>query len=248
GHPFWMFLLSIFFTVACVSGTICLAKRSKMLQYPLFACPFVSMLLVWHYEPMERFIVPLFPLLLAGFSTEALRLCSLAATALRSPNRAERSLALGAWACLFALFGMAVSTAHRHVSENIPQAIADYRAKLNEGRSVYRWISGNLPVDATFLAERDALLFLYTGRTAATQFPSTKLMYRGDQQAMRASIDHIADFAREEGLSYYYIGKDDLGPEVRRTLLDADFQQVYQSGASAVYRIRSASARMSAAP
>ena len=206
----------------------------------MFACVYMAMLLVWQFKgPTERFMVPLFPLLLAGLSLEIANLYSGISKALRSPNNIDRLVAVLAAGSLSALFYVAVSTAHDHIAESIPAAVTDARAQLSEARLGYGWISKNLPPDAAFLAEHDTLLFLYTGRRATTQPQSTKPIYRSDEHAVLAPIYRKADFAREQGLSYYFLERDDLAPEVRQKITaSADFKMVYGTPAVSIFQIQ----------
>ena len=56
--------------VAMVGGVWRLAKRGQFRHYALFGSVSVAILLVWHFPPNERFVLPLYPLLLAGLFSE----------------------------------------------------------------------------------------------------------------------------------------------------------------------------------
>jgi hypothetical protein len=56
--------------VAAIAGCVRLARRTHKLQYPMAGAGFTLALLVWHYTPDQRFVFPLYPLLLAGLWTE----------------------------------------------------------------------------------------------------------------------------------------------------------------------------------
>jgi hypothetical protein len=47
-----------------------MVRRGVAVDYAIFGAVSVGILLVWHYPATERFVLPLFPLLIAGFLTE----------------------------------------------------------------------------------------------------------------------------------------------------------------------------------
>ena len=57
-------------TVA-IAGVLILARRKGVTHYHAFALGLLPMLAVWHYPPVQRFVLPLLPLLLAGLSCAA---------------------------------------------------------------------------------------------------------------------------------------------------------------------------------
>ena len=52
--------------IAAIAGCVRLAMRKRALQYPLAALGMSAILLVWHFPPDQRFVFPLYPLLLMG--------------------------------------------------------------------------------------------------------------------------------------------------------------------------------------
>src|SRR5581483_6807455 len=63
-------ILTQVIAIAMISGVVRLARRGVMLQYAAFALVSIGMLLVWHFPPTERFVLPLLPLLIAGLVEE----------------------------------------------------------------------------------------------------------------------------------------------------------------------------------
>jgi hypothetical protein len=243
GDLSWWIPLSCVVVAACLSGIVRLARRFAARQYITFACLFVAMLLIWHYRPTERFVFVLFPLLLAGLSLELAHLYSMIAAAIRGPAWNERMTGALCLAGLGVLSYLAIARGPVHVLDQLPKVERDYRRTLLEVRSTYDWITSNLPADATFLDNRDSLMFLYTGRRAVSRPDSTKLEYRGDAQRALETIYHAGDFAREQKVSYYYMEKDDFGAELRKKLLanpsfQSSFQSIYASPDITIYRVR----------
>src|SRR5439155_586734 len=56
--------------VAMIVGAVRLARRGIAVDYALFALVSAGILLIWHFPPNERFVLPFFPLLLAGLVAE----------------------------------------------------------------------------------------------------------------------------------------------------------------------------------
>ena len=63
-------------------------------------------------------------------------------------------------------------------------------------------------------------------------------IYRSDEQGVLSQAYHKADFARQQGLSYYFLERGDLAPEVRqRIAASADFTTVYETAAVSILRV-----------
>src|SRR5689334_17105924 len=56
--------------IGAIIGTVRFARQRGMTPYHWFAAGYTAILLVWHFQPNERFLLPLYPLLLAGIATE----------------------------------------------------------------------------------------------------------------------------------------------------------------------------------
>ena len=55
--------------VGMIAGVVRLLRRPGAALYGWFCLFYSAMLLIWHYPPNERFVLPMFPLLLAGLGT-----------------------------------------------------------------------------------------------------------------------------------------------------------------------------------
>ena len=204
--PVWLNLLSFVLALACISGTIRLAKRFDILHYPVFACLFAMTLVAWNYPPTARFVVPLFPLIAAGLAIELDHLRGMIVATLKRPGIAERSVALVLSAAICLFFCFVAVRARLKLYDHFPGWVEGYRTLLMESRLAYDWIDRKTPSNATFLADRDTFLYLHTGRHASGQPRSSNLYYRGNlQEFLMPPLDRTASFSRGQGHSYYYV-------------------------------------------
>ena len=188
--------------LAAIVGTVRLARRTGKLHYPLAAAFFAAMLLVWNYPPDQRFVFPLYPLLLAGLATELLHLLRVLQLAWRKNAPGDRAAAIcvGAVSGLFVGFVLAANLYGLFAFE--PRLLRAYEEDLQSRRPAYRWLAASAAADARVFAYDDPLVYLYTGRRACSMPVPTKFWYHNDT----ASIDHMVDtlpaFARAQGMDY----------------------------------------------
>lgn len=92
--------------IAALAGVVRLARRTKDLRYPLTALGFSIMLLLWNFQPDQRFVFPLYPLLLAGLWTELKNVLNTVRISWEKRTKADRTAALAVGTVLggFALF------------------------------------------------------------------------------------------------------------------------------------------------
>ena len=91
--------------IAMISGVVRLARRGIAVPYALFALVSSGMLVVWHFPPTERFVLPIFPLLAAGLVVELEHLTQMLRTAFRHKDVSQRVVAGGFALVVLALFG-----------------------------------------------------------------------------------------------------------------------------------------------
>src|ERR1700676_4230672 len=63
-------ILTQVIAVAMLAGVVRLVRRGIAVDYAVFALLSAPTLAGWHYPPTERFVLPLFPLLIVGLITE----------------------------------------------------------------------------------------------------------------------------------------------------------------------------------
>lgn len=234
--------------IAAIAGIVRLARRTGNLQYPFAALAYSALLLVWCYQPDERFVFPLYPLLLAGLWTELRNLVATLKTAWakRGPDRVAASIGAAALTT-FALF---VAFTHAYgLTHVIPDLMAAYQSDLEHRRPAYDWIARQSPDSANVFAYDDPLLFLYTGRKSCSLAIPPKLIYY-DEHATDALVRAIPEFAREHRLQYLLVTSDDFYRDLHQRGVrqlaaslqshlhnDATLERTFWSPAASVYRL-----------
>jgi hypothetical protein len=231
--------------VAAIAGAVRLARRTRQLHYPLAALGLSAILLIWHYEPDQRFVFPLYPLLLAGLWTELANVWQALVAAWKKPAIAERAAAF-AGAGLLAAFALFVGfNTSFGLFRFLPDLFAGYRTAFESRRPAYQWIVQNAPVEANVFAYDDPLMYLYTGRKSCNLPIPPKLYYHNDDAGIDKLLHSIPDFARQYQLSYllltpadFYRDQHDRGA---RQLADAVehsswFHPAFKTPSAAIYR------------
>jgi hypothetical protein len=196
--------------IAAISGIVRMARRGVGVDYALFALVSSAMLVVWHFPPNERFILPLFPLIAAGLVTEL----DFLFTALRKGFRHSDAGQRGAAYVLAAVAGLIIAAGvglQFFVSFGYLNRLADDdRKKLQDLRSTYAWIDTNLPPGAKILSSDDPLLYAYTGRRGNAMPLLPKWWYRDDHEHIIDAFRGAAEYCRRRGFDYFYATSDDL--------------------------------------
>jgi hypothetical protein len=140
--------------------------------------------------------------------------------------------------------------------QELPGIFRQHRLLLAARREAYGWVAAHLPETARFVAYDDPLLYLYTGRRAASVRVPTRLYYQGDLEAFVKRHAEVEPIAGARGLEYllttagdYHRGEVPEG--ARAHLLRAvedrfGGQRLYASRWVAIYAIRSTSANTNA--
>ena len=231
--------------IAAIAGCVRLARRTGKLQFPVAAIGFCLLLLVWHYVPDQRFVFPLYPLLLAGLWTEIRNITKALRISWAKPAIAERAVAGVAGA---ALAGFCLFVAFSTISGDLvflPRLFASYRADLEYRLPAYGWIANHAPADANVFAYDDPLVYLYTGRKSCGLPIPPKLYLHNDDAGIERLLYSIPDFARENRLDYVLLTRDDFyrdlhapGAEhlAKAVETNAAFRPLYRTSSTAVYR------------
>ncbi len=235
--------------VAAIAGCVRLASRTRQLQYPMAALGMSAILLVWHFPPDQRFVFPLYPLLLMGLATEIGNIWEKLRLTWAKPAFADRFAAASVGALLAGVGVFAVFCTVFGLAHFIPDLFASYRADFDARRPAYEWIARNTPADVNVYAYQDPLVFLYTGHKACRLPIPPKFLYHNDDAAIVKMMGSMADFARGHDLNYLLLTPDDyhrdLNDRGTRGLTEAmrssSFQQVYASSSTAIYRLTPAS-------
>jgi hypothetical protein len=212
--------------LAAIGGALWLARRTGVTQYHLFAIAYCVMLVLWPGKPLLRYLLPLAPLLVAGFFYGVSRLLRFMAPAM--------TVTLIVLACGTALVGLPPLSAD--LARSVREVVSE--------RQAYDWIRGNLPARARFVAAKDGVLYLETGRLATTYQPLKIVAYAGNQAAVREWTAALPSFARRQGAQYILcdarmcpgaLWESDV-PQAR-AVLATHSREVFRSGEVTIYRL-----------
>jgi hypothetical protein len=232
--------------IAAIAGVVRLARKTREIEYPVFAGAFSLMLLVWHYQPDQRFVFPMYPLLLAGLWAELKNVGgALRASWLR--NAAGDRIAATAFGSVLALFVLFfVSSSLVGLAVFLPRVLESYRDDLAARRPAYAWLANTVPSDSSVFAYDDPLVYLYTGRHACNLPIPTRLYYHDDQAALDRMVDEVPAFAASHHLDYLLLTPTDFYRDLhqaraerlsRAVASDPGARELYRSPAAAIFSI-----------
>jgi hypothetical protein len=237
--------------VAMISGVVRMLRKGQATLFALFALFSCGMLLVWHYPPNERFVIPIFPLALAGLVTELTSFTDTLRVSFRHRKKDQRVAAyvLGSFAALIvvAVVGLQVYLAAFYLPEDARQ----HRVHKADRVAEFKWIQANTPAYATVLSADDPLLYLYTGRHAMRKTLPTSFWYHQDRPGMVNWLAQVEPFAVQHKLMFFdFAGvesteglededRDKIGAEVRTNPL---LTPMFQQGESTFYKVMPGSA------
>ncbi|MDP8988458.1 MAG: hypothetical protein M3N41_00055 [Acidobacteriota bacterium] len=232
--------------VAMLAGVVRLVRRGIALDYALFGLISLGILAVWHYPPNERFVLPLFPLLLLGLVTEVGQLWGMVRNALHNQDASQRAVAVIFAAGLAAFFAAAIGLQAYMTFGMLNQAAAQERPKVAERRAAYRWMSQNLPADAKVLSNDDPLLYLSSGHRGNSILLMPRWWYADDRQSVVNAYRNAASYCLARNLQYLYSTPDDLsrfteGENIDQVLAavrnDPHLRPVFTDSAGTLYRV-----------
>ncbi len=176
---------------------------------------YLAMVLPWPFPP-QRFLVPFLPIFFGGLALIAREINRNAASALReSATMAKRAGAVTAYVLLVALAGVVAANGAWAAPRALARLMARQRSLLASKRQAYRWIAGNTPASARFIAYDDVLLYLYADRQAIRPIAaSTASGYDNDPSIAERDADHLEDVARHVGAKYWLVTPSDFGIEL----------------------------------
>lgn len=238
--------------IAGVIGVVRLCREkgdSPFRPYIIFSGCYALLLLIWHFPPTERFMLPVAPLWLVGLLTEMRQVAGNIAKVFRKPETGQRiagglitALAAGAFLyCGVRQWGL--------LADGLPAFYADHTSRLRRSVPAMTWIKENLPAEARFLSENDPLLYLRTGRKGVglEVILPTIDWYREDHAARTAKFAEAAALAKANRLEYLLLNEWDFArdmPAGEHTRLlqalrtDVRLERIFQSGPTAIYRVR----------
>ncbi len=244
----FMKILAELIGVAMISGTVRMVRRGLAVHYAMFALGSAFMLVIWHFPPNERFVLPLVPLAFAGLLTEMEHFVGMARAGMRHRDASQRVAAavMLAFAALVFVGAFALQTYVGGVF--LDQSQRDQRIRNIDHRGAYAWIRANLPPDAAVVAYNDPVLYLYTGRRSISRPLPPYIWYTEDHARAVEMYRDLASYARDHGASYVYYSTADL----RRDMSDEEaapieeavrdnpaLSVIYHGGIGTIYRVDS---------
>jgi hypothetical protein len=213
----------------------------------LFAAGYLLLLQGWHLGLGYRYVrllLPLLPLLLAGFS-EVFRRAAVRARDWFGSTEARRIAGACATATVLGLIAVLAAANMFATLWRAPGYTARARESLAGTLPAYRWIADNLPQNATFLAGHEPVLYLYTGRRGYRPVVPPGLLYRYDWPGIAAFYRGVGELARRHGVSYVLLraggGEAEVGDPIgiQRLITESPaLEPVYRSAWASVYRVK----------
>jgi hypothetical protein len=203
-------ILTQVIAVAMLAGVVRLVRRGIALDYALFGLISLGILAVWHYPPNERFVLPLFPLLLLGLVTELEHFWGTLQKALHHKDASQRAVAVIFAAGMAAFFLAAIGLQAYMTFGMLNEVAAQERPKVAERRAAYRWMAENLPADAQVLSNDDPLLYLSSGHRGNSILLMPRWWYADDQKSIVNAYRNAAAYCQARNLQYLYSTPDDL--------------------------------------
>jgi hypothetical protein len=240
-------ILTQVIAVAMIAGVVRLGRRGVAVPYALFALVTAGMLVIWHFPPNERFVLPLFSLLIAGLVEEMEHLVAMLRGAFCHPDFGQRAVAAVFGTVVFAVFGVALGLQCYVSFHFLDESEAQARRKLAELTAAYAWISTNTPASTVIISSDDPLLYLYTGRHGKALQPLPRAWYAADHASMVGLFRDSAAFCRRQGAAYIYSTSDDLArwtgdedaaPAAAAMHANRELVPLFSSGTGTVYGLR----------
>jgi hypothetical protein len=238
--------------IAMISGVVRMIRRgamgSGMVQlYALLAAGSCAQLVVWHFPPNERFVLPFLPLAVAGLMTEMEHLSAMLRKGLQHRDASQRVVAAGMLLAVSCVLVGAVGLQIYVGQVLLPEQETAHRVANADRIASYDWIRTKLPQDATLLSSEDALLYLNTGRHAIRRTLPPPYWYREDHARIIDWMSNFRTFGQEHGLTYLAftgvdfrqgITDDDRDAIAKAIRSSPDLSPMYQTETATVYRLR----------
>jgi hypothetical protein len=232
--------------MAAASGIRRMVARSGHAHFAAFSLASFLMFVPWNWPPNERYLLPLWPAIAAGFYLELRHFFDLCRKNLAGslPNRV--------FAGALILAGTVVCAAIpyrniRGVLLDLPEVLAGYQSISEARQPGYSWIRENSPVGAQVLTYDDPLMYLYTGRSGYAMPILHWITYGGTPERSDAYFNTSADFMREHKLGYALVTagdfRRDLQEDGRRAMTAAlrdqrFFDEQFASPGANVFKLK----------
>jgi hypothetical protein len=243
-------ILTQVIAVAMISGTVRMVRRGFGIPYALFALVSAGILLVCNFPSTERYMLPIYPLLLAGLFAEIEHVAQMFRPAFRHKDFSQRAAAGVMASGVVAVFVGALLLQFFMAFVFLQASVDEKEIKLRDQKIAYTWIAANLPPSATILSYDDPLLYLYTGRHGIHQPLDPLWWYREDHASIQKTYQDLPEFCRRRGLDYLYFTTSDLARETgdedqraagRLIRENPELTAVFSAGIGTLYKVGPAS-------
>jgi len=222
-------------------------RDSIYIPYAAFSVVYAALLVIWHFPPNERLMLPVAPFWLAGLYVELRRLAENITSVFRKSVGSQK---IAGGMLLASLGGVLFLCGVRQwdlLTTGLPRFYEEHAERLEKSEPAMAWIRQNVPQEAKFLTENDPLLYLRTGRQGMGMMLTTIHWYREDHEARTADHANAPQHAKLHGAEYFLLNEwdysRDMPEEEHQKILkalrsDRRLEMLFQSGPSAVYRVR----------
>lgn len=228
--------------VAAILGCVRMARAGYAGMYTFFAAAYVALLLIWPFQPNQRYILPIAPVVMAGFCFEMMHLARLFRGAFGHRDRSQRVVAYGFAAVLAVILAAGLGLQGYMGLSILPEMARNDRADARTYANLYRWIRDHLPADAAIVWENDTALYLNSGRRATNFVVPPRDYYASEEDAgTTGRYGSIHEFARQHGLGYFALAKIGLqrnADVLRAVASNPNLEHIYEDSGAILYRVR----------
>lgn len=204
----WFVTTIVVFAIT-TAGVIHQAKKMGWQPAHAALAVYIVAILSWDYPEAERFLIPFFPLVVAGFWFESKTTIARSWNSVRAARKITDRVVFGGSACALVVVLVCIVWNFGWGDRRDLKRLSSQRGVLlEEKQEAYEWLRGNSRRDARVVASEDGCLYLYTGRTAMAP---VALLPSGAYDSGRLNFDlaHIMDVAQGIGADYWLASPDD---------------------------------------
>jgi hypothetical protein len=226
--------------LGAVVGAVRLCLRVPAARpFGVYAALLSVLLIIWCYPPNSRLVLPLFPLVAAGFFGEVRRMLEMLGSSWKSGQRGA-AVVVGGLLVAGAMFGV-----RKHIafwSQDLPATYQQQERLYAESLACFAFVRAHTEPGARFVAWNDPVLYLYTDRHGNKALAPVAYWYE-DRSPER--VAYVAQTAATRA-DYVYWSFDyslDLSPEQsadlrQRMEKDPRLEEVFRSGGSVIWRVK----------
>lgn len=231
-------ILVMIAAVVTVAGIARQAREHGLRPIHASLALYLPVVLFWNYPSVNRFLLPFWPLVVAGVWIEARRVVRLIKSAFaNSASLQQKSIGLGLGIVMAVLACAVAENSLAGMKTVIARTSEDREAAMRDKQACYDWIRANAEPDARLVAYEDAAAYLYTGREAVRPIVfATDDFY--DPQRLSLEARRMTDIADAIRARYWLFAADDYYREwpaatalevSRSTELQRDLPAVFQT-------------------